>query len=399
MNYSELLSARQWAVWPPVLESIATMSASWPAPTAEHAAPSHGGRPGGFTRVGNTAIIGLRGVVMQDDTFLSWLISLIYGGTILENFKDSLAAAVADASILRIVLEINSPGGEAMGIEEAAKAIRAANAKKPVTAFVDGMAASAAYWLASAAGRIVLSSQSSQVGSVGVVLTMRDTRARDAAAGIKTHEIVSSQSPMKRVDPETEEGLASLKAYVDRFAAIFVDAIAGYRGKDADAVLQDFGRGGMVFAADAVKVGMADAVMTREELMRSLEAGATGNNSGGLTAQNKEGGKMEGQEQPDIAKAKAEAAAEERNRIGAILSLPEAKGREKLTQTLALQPAMTADAAKEVLALTPTAHPLAKAMEGVPNPNVGAGGEPSEEAESVDGFMKRLRTVRGEVTQ
>lgn len=389
MNLTEMLKAKNWAMYQPAFEAMIAAAPVY-QPKAEHPTPAHGtGAVGEFTRIGGLAIIGLRGPIMQDDTYLSWLISLVFGGTVLESFKDSLHKAAADRDVNSILLDINSPGGEALGIEEAAQLIRSVNAKKPVTAFVDGMAASAAYWLGSAAGRLVLSGQSSQVGSIGVVLSMRDTKERDAAQGIKTYEVVSSQSPYKRVDPGTEEGMANLKAHVDRFAAVFIESVASFRGKSVDQVMAEFGKGDMVFAADALKAGMADAVLTRGELMQQLVASTTGSGSGGVSA---------GQKGTVMTQADIDAAVKaERERVAAIFALPEAKGKEKLAAKLAGMAGISSEDAAGILKEVPSATeatPLAAAMATVPNPSVGAG-VPAGAADSPEAKAKEMLALAG----
>jgi ClpP class serine protease len=55
-------------------------------------------------------------------------------------------------------VNIDSPGGEVNGANELAQAIYDARGKKPIVAYVGGAGASAAYWVASAADRVVASS-------------------------------------------------------------------------------------------------------------------------------------------------------------------------------------------------------------------------------------------------
>src|SRR5690606_30919548 len=115
-------------------------------------------------------------------------------GILARDFSEALA----NPKIRGIVLEIDSPGGEATGINELGKMIAAGARQKPVIAYGGGMVASGAYWLASAAGEIVVD-ETAMLGSIGVVIT---ARKRDGSDG--TVEIVSSQSPNKRVDPAKE---------------------------------------------------------------------------------------------------------------------------------------------------------------------------------------------------
>ena len=69
-----------------------------------------------------------------------------------------------------------------------------------------------------------------------------------------------------------------------------------------------------------------------------------------------------------------DAAETERQRISAVLALPEAVGREAQAQVLALTPGMSAETAQRILAAAPVQakNNFAEAMAGVPNPKVGA---------------------------
>jgi ClpP class serine protease len=84
---------------------------------------------------------------------------------------EQLRAAVADPTVCGILLDMDSPGGEAAGAMEAGGAVRQAAGSKPVVAFVNGLSASAAYAIASGASRII-TAPSGMLGSIGVVLCM-----------------------------------------------------------------------------------------------------------------------------------------------------------------------------------------------------------------------------------
>src|SRR5574343_468764 len=136
-------------------------------------------------------------------------------------------------------------------------------AAKPVVAYVDGTAASAAYWIATAASQIVMA-KNAMAGNVGAVLSL-DTRKDPAKA-----EIVSSQSPNKRPDVATDAGRAQLQSLVDAQAQVFIEDVAAFRGKTPEAVVADWNGGAVFIAADAVRVGMADRIGTLEEVIAGL---------------------------------------------------------------------------------------------------------------------------------
>lgn len=206
----------------------------------------------------------------------------VSGITSVSLISADLSAAVSDPNVRAIVLEVDSPGGVTTGISDLAREIRAANEVKPVTAFVSGSAASAAYWLASAAGRIV-TEDTGVLGSIGVILATQHQEAPDRD-GYRHLEIVSTGAPGKRPDPTSDEGRAELIAWVDRVERIFVEAVAEFRSVSVETVRSDFGQGGVLIGADAVAAGMADEVSTFEETLRGAAARNENDQSAGAAA-------------------------------------------------------------------------------------------------------------------
>lgn len=217
------------------------------------------GSESGMVRRGSVAVIPVMGPIYR---YSDWLVEAC-GGVTTEALARDLRMAAEDPMVRSILLSVDSPGGEAAGIGELAGMIRAANGSKPVVAYVGNQGCSAAYYLAAASGRVVCA-PAAMLGSIGVVMGF--TR-RDDRPGTKSYEFVSSQSPNKRPDPETESGRAQVQALVDSLAQVFVDDVAAFRGVSAEKVLTDFGRGGMLVGKAAVDAGMADAVGTFEGVL------------------------------------------------------------------------------------------------------------------------------------
>jgi len=133
-------------------------------------------------------------------------------------------------------------------------------------AYVAGMGCSAAYWLASACSTLVCDPMA-ELGSIGVVCgyTVRSDRP-----GTKSYQFVSSQSPDKRPDLETEHGRTVVQTVVDDMADVFVQAVAKYRKTTAEDVLENFGKGGTLIGQKAVDAGMADRLGSYEEVLADL---------------------------------------------------------------------------------------------------------------------------------
>lgn len=210
-----------------------------------------------FARNGAVAVIAVNGPIMPTDSPL-----LAYmGGTSLERIRAGLRTALSDGGTERIVLAIDSPGGAVTGVSETADEIFAARSKKPITAYVGGVAASAAYWLASATHQII-TTDTGMLGSIGVASVYYDDRVLMDRVGIRRHEIVSSQSPNKLPDLATDAGRAQIQESVDALASVFIAKVARNRGTTPNAVIERFGRGGMMVGRRAVQSGLADAVGT-----------------------------------------------------------------------------------------------------------------------------------------
>ncbi len=321
-------------------------------------------------RRGNVAILSAVGPMFRRAN----LFTALSGATSYEIMARDLTVALDDPEIRAIMLNIDSPGGDANGVGELAKMVFEARGSKPIKAYVGGAGMSAAYWLTAAASEVIVDDMA-MLGSVGVVMSVKDTTARDAAAGIRTYEIVSSQSPAKRADPSTDEGRGRYQRVADDLAEVFIGAVARYRGVSNNDVIAGFGQGGTMVGAKAVEAGMADRIGTFEETIKELQDGR----SPGRRTQRSAAGRsnpaaasaaptghtevsMTDNPSADdqaaaIKTARAEAAAEavkaDRERRQAIMALDEAKGREALAEHLYATTEMSAEQIKATLAAAP----------------------------------------------
>lgn len=183
----------------------------------------------------------------------------IFGADGYDAIESRVRAALDDPRSRSLVIEYDSPGGEVAGCGVCADAIRAAAeaSGKPVVSYVGELAASAAYWLASAADKIVTPA-SGMLGSIGVIAT-RLEEAPDAE-GRKLH-IIKSGARKADGHPLTvmgEEELAATQAKIDALADVFAGAVAERRGMtlaDVRGLEAD-----VLIGADAVKRGLADQV-------------------------------------------------------------------------------------------------------------------------------------------
>ena len=193
----------------------------------------------------------------------------ICGAVSIANLTAMLNTALADPDVGSIVLDIDSPGGQVTGVHEFATRLKEASHIKPVQAYVSGMCASAAYWIATATGHIT-ANKTAKIGSIGVVYAWTDDTVAKEKQGYKDYVVVSTQSPDKYLDPKTKDGRADLQRLADATAKIFIDDVAAYRGTKPKTVLENYGKGKVVLAEEALDAGMIDAVGVMDVVIDGL---------------------------------------------------------------------------------------------------------------------------------
>jgi len=180
-----------------------------------------------------------------------------------------IEAAMADPACLGIFLDIDSPGGMVNGCFELSDRIRDWSADKPIVAFTDGLACSAAYAVACAATELH-GALTAMIGSIGVIYGRLDTSARDADKGLATH-FFTTGTRKAFGHPELalgEQELAETQAEIDKLGAMFFDRVAIARGLTVDAV-RDL-QAGYFLTDDAIAHGLADSQMTRAAALARL---------------------------------------------------------------------------------------------------------------------------------
>ena len=135
----------------------------------------------------SVAVISVKGVLMKED--------MVCGPAGTSTLGRIIQQADNNPDISAMVLHIDSPGGTVDGTEALANIIR--NTNKPVVAFADGLMASAAFWIGSAASEIIASTDTDEIGSVGVIMRFADWQPHWEEKGVKFHTVAASSSPEK----------------------------------------------------------------------------------------------------------------------------------------------------------------------------------------------------------
>ena len=342
---------------------------------------------------GKTALVTIDGSLVNRGAWMGK--DFCTGLVSYEGINAQLDEVAAEAGIENVILDINSYGGEANGMAATARKVRELRKTKYVIAVINDVAASAGYGLASGADEIVIS-ETSVVGSIGVVMLHLDRSAEMAAKGVRPTFI---HAGAHKVDghpfgPLPENVRSDMQRDVMAFYDQFLGVVEAGRGKSRLNVKRARETEARTFIGQsAVDAGLADRVASLDDVLAELSKprprGPSSKPSNSPRSQamlptesNNEAPVLNAADHAAIAAElgkqnaaaevarvaaaaaavaqaaatpKAEpSAADERARVTGILGLPEAKGREPLAHAL-IANGMSLEGAKVALAAAPLA--------------------------------------------
>lgn len=217
---------------------------------------------------GAVAVLPLQGIIAQR----MGIMTETSGGTSTEAFSRQFRAAVADPQIGAIVIDVDSPGGTVSGVDELSAEIHGARGQKPIVAVANSLAASAAYWIASAADQVVVT-PTGEVGSIGVLAAHEDASAYYEQLGVKTTLVSAGKykGEGNPYEPLSDDARAYLQERVNEYYGQFVDAVARNRGAKAADVRDGYGEGRVVGAKQAKALGMVDRIETLDQTVARMQ--------------------------------------------------------------------------------------------------------------------------------
>jgi capsid assembly protease len=232
-------------------------------------------------QVGGTRIIEIFGSLVHRDMamdpasgFRSYL-----------DIADDFQAALDDPSVDSIMLDIDSPGGEANGVFDLADMIHSNRGKKRIYASANESAFSAAYMIGSAADKLFLS-RSAGVGSIGVIAVHIDESEKNQKEGVKPTIITSGdlKGAGNHMEPLSDDAAKMIQSEVNRLYGFFKSDVARNRGVSEETI--DALQGKPVFGDEAVKAGLADGIETFDAAMEMLTNDASNAVAVSVTASN-----------------------------------------------------------------------------------------------------------------
>lgn len=250
------------AVLIPRLQGITTNDISLAMGPDE--APAQDNPPPG----GGVAVIPVHGILVPRR---GQMMAMCTELTSYERIRSQFNASLNDPSVSEIVLDINSGGGAAVGCKELADYIYQSRDIKPVTAIVNFSAYSAAYFIAAACSRIIVS-QTSGVGSIGVIMEHMEASKMEENAGLKFTTIYRGDNKNNGTPhaPLSEQAQTMFQGMIDQMYEVFTSSVAEYRSMTQQAVVDT--QAALYTGADAVAAGLADEVSDPQTAINSIAA-------------------------------------------------------------------------------------------------------------------------------
>lgn len=272
-----LLESATWAILPDHLDTIWAVVAAriyeGRLSDDEIRARTGGNRaPYEPYNLGNVRVIPIHGVISKRMP----LFADVSGGTSTEFVQSAFQQALSDPDVAAILLDIDSPGGTTDGPFDLSEIIYSSRGNKPVRAFANGMMASAAYLIGSAADE-VFATQTAIVGSIGVITAHYDISKYLENAGVKKTYLTAGKykAVPNEAEPLNDESKKYVQERLDYLYTMFVDSVARNRGVDSKQVLERMADGRLFIGAQAIDNGLIDRVSTAAGAMPQIDQGGS----------------------------------------------------------------------------------------------------------------------------
>lgn len=254
------------------------------------------------------------------------------GMTGYDGITARLQQAIEDPEVKGVLLDIDSPGGQAAGAFDCADMIYRLREQKPIWALANDTACSAAMLLAAACSHRLVT-QTSRIGSIGVVMAHTSYAGKLEQDGI---DITLIYSGVHKADLNPSQKLSEnvrqdYQQRMDEARSMFAQKVAQYTGLSVDAVMAT--EAAVYDGQAGIDTGLADEMVNAADAISVMTSALNSNVTGG--------------DMPEL--TATEAVAQESQRIMGILTCPQAKGREALAQMLAGQQGMTVTQAQAIM--------------------------------------------------
>ena len=206
----------------------------------------------GYSIDNGVAVIPIHGLLTKRD-------EMFVDTTNYDDIRIAVTQALEDDDVESIMLDIDSPGGEVGGLFDLVDFIYESRNQKPIYAYANDSAFSAAYAIASACSKIFVN-RTSGVGSIGVIATHTDISEADRKMGVKYTTIFAGdkKNDLTPHEPLSENAKDELQEEVNRLYEMFLSTVARNRGISAELVRAT--QAATYYGENAINIALADEI-------------------------------------------------------------------------------------------------------------------------------------------
>lgn len=210
------------------------------------------------SRIENLAVVSISGSLVTQNRWYNPLLGYVS----YDEIRSAVFAAVEHSGVDGIVLNMDTPGGQASGISELSDFLSEVDKNyKPIFTYAGTTMASGGYWLGSV-GREIYASKLATIGSIGVVTVHVSVEKAMRQEGIevtvlRVGEFKALGSPYEKLD---EKARSQIEGQMNSIYEVFLDTVAENRGTSAQALKKTAAEGRVFIGADSVTVGLVDRI-------------------------------------------------------------------------------------------------------------------------------------------
>lgn len=186
----------------------------------------------------------------------------------MEDYVELVNAIKISPNISALIIDVDTPGGQANGPASLADAIKKCDTVKPVVGFVnDGYCASAGYFFISGCREIYACQATSQIGSIGAYQTIADIYAYYKSQGLPIRDVYAPQSEDKN-QPSIQANAGNdtlLEEELKYIVDFFISTVK--QNRKGKIVGNDWTKGKLYFADDALQIGLIDGIKNFEQVV------------------------------------------------------------------------------------------------------------------------------------
>lgn len=198
----------------------------------------------------------------------------MFGMVSYDEIRNAVFSAVEDESVDGIVLNMDTPGGQASGVSELSDFLSEVDANvKPIYTYAGTTMASGGYWLGSV-GREIYASKLATVGSIGVVTVHASYEKMYEEQGIdvtvlRAGEFKALGSPYEKLDDKSR---SQIQSQMDTIYDVFLETVAENRGTSVNALKETSAEGRVFVGEESVAVGLVDNITSFDAAIADISS-------------------------------------------------------------------------------------------------------------------------------